>query len=71
MGDRRETMRKRSGIEDQILTPPPTPDFLSKNLSGTKSQKDMLTKENWSGAKTAPTAISRTFTPFLRENSFP
>ena len=30
-----------------------------------------LTKENLVGAKTAPTAVSKTFTPLLRETRFP
>ena len=52
--------------------PPPTPEFLSKDfLSATRSRMEILTKENLVGAKTAPTAVSRTFTPLLRETRFP
>ena len=32
---------------------------------------EILTKENLVGAKTATTAVSRTFTPLLRETRFP
>ena len=32
---------------------------------------EILTKENLVGAKTAPTAVSRTFTPLVRETRFP
>ena len=32
---------------------------------------EILTKESLVRAKTAPTAISRTFTPLLRETRFP
>ena len=31
---------------------------------------DILTKEDLVGAKTAPTAVCRTFTPSLRETMF-
>ena len=59
--------------EDQIPPPPPpTPEFLTKDfLSATRSRMEILTDENLVGAKTAPTAISRTFTPLLRETRFP
>ena len=42
-----------------------------KFLSATRSRMEMLTKENVFGAKTAPTAISRTSTPLLRATRFP
>ena len=32
---------------------------------------EILTKENLVGAKAAPTAVSRTFTPLVRETRFP
>ena len=32
---------------------------------------EILTKDNLVGAKTAPTAVSRTFTPLLNENRVP
>ena len=32
---------------------------------------EILTKEDLVGAKTAPTAVSMTFTPLLREIRFP
>ena len=54
--------------EDQIWHPPPTPDFLCQNFcleSGVRSK--ILTKENLVRAKTAPTAISRAFTPLARK----
>ena len=47
--------------EDQIL----------RFLSATRSRIEILTKKNLVGAKTAPTAISRTFTPLLRRIRFP
>ena len=52
--------------------PPPTPEFLTKDFpSATRSRMEILTKENLVGAKTAPTAISRTFTPLVRRIRFP
>ena len=58
--------------EDPILTPPPTPEFLTKDFpSATRSRMEILTKENLVGAKNAPTAISRTFTRLLRGIRFP
>ena len=43
--------------------PPPTPEFLTKDFpSATKSQMEILTKENLIGEKAAPTAYFRTFT---------
>ena len=58
--------------EDPIFTPPPTPEFLTKDSpSATRSRMEILTKENLVGAKTAPTAISRTFTPLARRISLP
>ena len=49
-----------------------TPEFLSKDfcLQPGLEWKELLTKENLVRAKTAPTAISRTFTPLLRETRF-
>ena len=42
----------------------PTPKFLIKDFrSATRSRMESLTKENLGGAKTAPTAISRTSLP--------
>ena len=38
---------------------------------GAGFRMDILTKENLVGAKFAPTAASRTFTPLLRETRFP
>ena len=49
---------------DPILTPPPTPEFLT--TSATKSRMEILTSENLVGVKTAPTAVSRAFTPLVR-----
>ena len=52
--------------------PPPTPEFLTKDFpSATRSRTEILTKENLVGAKTAPTAVSRTFTPLVRRIRFP
>ena len=52
--------------------PPTTPEFLTKDFpSATRSRTEILTKENLVGAKTAPTAVSRTFTPFVRRIRFP
>ena len=52
--------------------PPPTPEFLNKDSpSATRSRTEILTKENLLGAKTAPAAISRTFTPLVRRIRFP
>ena len=52
--------------------PSPTPEFLSKDFpSATRSRTEILTKENLVGAKTAPTAVSRTFTPLVRGIRFP
>ena len=52
--------------------PPPTPEFLSKDFpSSTRSRTEILTKENLVGAKIAPTAVSRTFTPLVRGIRFP
>ena len=39
--------------------------------SATRSRMEILTKENLVEAKTAPTAVSRTFTPLVRETRFP
>ena len=42
------------------LEDPPTPDFLSKDFpSATRSQMEILTKENLVGTEIAPTAVSR------------
>ena len=41
------------------------------SVSATGSRMEILTKENLVGAKTAPTPVSRTFTPLLRETRFP
>ena len=52
--------------------PPPTPEFLTKHFpSATRSRLEILTKENLVEAKTAPTAISRTFPPLVRRIRFP
>ena len=52
--------------------PPPTPEFLTKDFpSATRSRMEVLTKENLVGAKTAPTAVSKTFTPLVRGIRFP
>ena len=67
--------RKDSGGESScsvLFHPTPTLDFLSKDFCLQPDVLDgILTKENLLGAKTAPTAISRTFTPLLRETRFP
>ena len=39
--------------------------------SATRSRTEILTKENLVGARTVPTAVSRTFTPLVREARFP
>ena len=58
--------------EGQILTPTPTPEFLTKDFpSATRSRMETLTKKNLVEAKTAPTAVSRTSTPLVRETRFP
>ena len=61
-----------SGCEDQIFTPTPNPEFLSKDFpSATRSRMEILTKEDLVGPKTAPTAVSRTLTPLVRRIRFP
>ena len=59
--------------QDPIFDPsPPTPESLTKDFpSATRSLMEILTKENLVGAKGAPTAISRTFTPLVRRIRFP
>ena len=55
-----------------FLPPPPTPEFLSKDFClQPVSRMEILNEENLVGAKTAPTVISRAFTPFLRQTTFP
>ena len=39
--------------------------------SATRSRTEILTKENFVGAKTAPIAVSRTFAPLVRRTRFP
>ena len=53
-----------STVRIKFSPPRPTPEFLSKDFpSATRSRMEILTKENLVGPKTAPTAVSRTFTP--------
>ena len=50
--------------------PPPNPDFLTNDFpSGARSRMESLTKENLVRAESAPTALSKTFTPSLKTQS--
>ena len=61
----------RRTLRIQCSPPPPTPEFLTKDFpSATRSRMETLTKENLVRAKTAPTAVSRTFTPLVRRIRF-
>ena len=49
------------------MTPTHNPEFLTLDLlSATRCRTEILTKENLVGAKTVPTAISRTFTSLVK-----
>ena len=51
--------------------PQPQNSLLRIFPSATRSRMEILTKENLVGAKIAPTAVSRTFTPLVRRTRFP
>ena len=68
--------KPKSGPSNEVIgkfsPTPPTPEFLTKNRPpAARSRMEILTKEHLVGAKTAPTAVARTFTPFVRRIRFP
>ena len=58
--------------EVPILTPTPNPRIPYQGfLSAARSRMEILSQESLVGAKTAPTAVSRTSAPLLRRVRFP
>ena len=56
----------------RIKLSPPPPEFLAKDFPAAgRFRMDILAKENLVGAKTVPTANSKTFTPLVRRIRFP
>ena len=53
--------------------PSPIPEFLTNDFpSADRSRTEILTNENLVGARTAPTSVSKTFTPLVaRRTTFP
>ena len=71
-GPREALTLKGVRMRIKFRPPLPTPEFLTKDFpSATMSRMKILTKENLAGARTAPTAVSRTFTPLVRGIRFP
>ena len=64
-----EKKNPKRPLRIRFSPPHPTPEFLTKDFpSATRSQMEILTKENLVGAKAAPTAVSRDFHSLSKGN---